>query len=490
MSTNWSDRPTAGHPVVSLLDNAVAAHPNAPAIETPDRTITYQELATEVARLAAWLNAQGVSPQERIAIRGERTSLFVTALLASWCVGAVPAPIDGSHPPARIARYETAARAHWTLSLTPGPALVRLEEPGTPVHEDGLSHILFTSGTTGDPAAVAVGPEPLRAMASWYSHEFAPGPLDKVGLVGGLGHDPILRDVIAALLGSATLVIPEPDVLSMPGRLADFVERMRLTILHCTPPLLEFGVLMGAPPERRLSGLRLILCGGALMSRGIAEQTSRLCDTARLFNVYGATETPQVAAAHEVHTPNSASHDPSDAVPIGTGVAGAVVLLGAELPDADLNADEIIIRSKNLALGYLDDEHSNDRFRPDPSGETAYRLYLTGDLGERGANGELYVTGRADRQISVNGYRVALQEIEAAALRHPQIMRASATLESGPRGEVLAILVAVRDGESVTPAELRRHLRGELPSYAVPSAVRFGEPTLDHNHKARIASSG
>ncbi len=474
------------HPVVSLLNHAVTARPEGSAIETADRVISYRELGNAVEGLAAWFGLQGVAPRDRILIRGERSSLFVTALLASWSAGAVPAPVDGTHPEARIARYQAAARVHWVLSLTPEPTLVRVDHGSAPVPGDGLSHILFTSGTTGNPAAVAVGPEPLRAMSAWYAQEFDPSPTDRIGLLGGLGHDPVLRDVVAALLGTATLVVPAPEALSMPGQLAAFAERAELTILHGTPALLEFGLLPGAGRDRRLSKLRLVLCGGAPLPGEVGRRMKLLCDSARLFNVYGATETPQIAAAHELRAPLGVGEH----VPIGSGVAGAVVLLGAELPGADLEADEIVVRSRNLALGYLDDERVNDRFRPDPLGVEGYRLYLTGDLGVREADGELYVTGRADRQISVNGYRVALQEIEAAATRHPHVTEAAAMLETGPRGDFLAITVTVRDGTPVTSTDLRRHLRGELPAHAVPSAVRFGESGLDRNHKARLVANG
>ncbi|MFF4815463.1 AMP-binding protein [Kitasatospora sp. NPDC001309] len=485
------------HPVVSLLDRAVAARPDGIAIEAPDRTISYRELGEEVSGLAALLRRQGVAPQDRIIIRGERSSRFVTALLAVWAAGAVPAPVDGAHPEARIARYRAAARAQWMLSPSPSPepALARLEDDGEAAPWSGLSHILFTSGTTGDPAAVAVGEEPLRAMSAWYAREFNPGPTDRVGLLGGLGHDPVLRDIIAALLGAATLVVPGPEVLAMPGRLVQFTGSAELTVLHCTPALLEFGMLLGTEEDRRLPHVRLILCGGAPLPYGVAERTKVLCDAARLFNVYGTTETPQVAAAHEVRAPHGAdtpvpTGGASGHVPVGSGVAGAAVLLGAELPGAGLAADEIVVRSGHLALGYLDDARAADRFRPDPLGEAGYRIYLTGDLGARGDDGELYVTGRADRQISVNGHRVALQEIEAAAARHPHVSGAAAALEAGPRGNVLAITVTVRDDNAVTATELRRHLRGELPAHAVPSAVRFGESVLDRNHKARLVSNG
>ncbi|MFK0257742.1 AMP-binding protein [Streptomyces sp. NPDC090445] len=493
---------SGGHSVLGHLDAAVAAHPDRPAIETSADGITYRELAARVERTAARLTASGVRPGDRIVLKGERTAVFVITLLAAWRAGAVPAPVDGGHPPARIRAYETAAQARWTASSdlgadgSTGPDLQRHDgdcpeqdraegpEDSTP---DPLSHILFTSGTTGRPAAVAVTDGPLRSMAHWYGSKFAPRHDDRVALLGGLGHDPLLRDVTAALMGAATLVIPEQAVLQVPGRLAQWSAATRPTILHATPALIEFGLLSGPEPDAGTAGPRLILSGGAPLSRGLAARVLLRWPSARLLNVYGATETPQIAAAHEVRPPVCAEGTDGDLLPIGTGVAGASVVLGRELPGTAAAADEIVVRSRSLAVGYVGTERSNDRFMPDPAGEPGYRVYRTGDLGTRGADGELYVAGRADRQVSVNGHRVALEEVEAAALRHPAVAHAEATFRTGPLGDVLALQVVAGEPEAVTAPELRRHLSAQLPGHAVPSAVRFTEAVLDANHKMRLS---
>lgn len=472
---------TPTHPVVDLLNAAEAANPAGIAIEAPGESLTYRQLVASVEDTSTHLVARGVRPGQRVLLLGDRASSFVVALLAIWKVGAVPAPVDATHPPARLRRYAAAAAADWEMAIS---SSIELSRPGHTRHgvPSGLSHILFTSGTTGEPAAVAVSTEPIRAMMAWYRNEFAVTSDDRVAMLSGLGHDPVLRDVIATLLGAATLVIPELDVLTAPGRLAEFMAVALPTILHCTPALLEFG-LLGQQVPAEFASPRLILSGGAPLAPDMAAWIRERCPAARLLNVYGATETPQVATAYEVR-------EQENPIPIGAGVAGAVALLASELPGLGGAADELVVRSPNLATGYLGTGREGETFAPDPLGEPGYRVYRTGDRATRRHDGAIVLTGRLDRQVSVNGYRVALEEIEVVALSHPEITHAEAALRKGAFGDTLTLAVELVQPDAVDRAALRRHLREHLPVHAIPSAIQVGARLLDKNNKLRLASAG
>jgi hypothetical protein len=98
------------------------------------------------------------------------------------------------------------------------------------------------------------------------------------------------------------------------------------------------------------------------------------------------------------------------------------------------------------------------------------RTFHTGDLGRYGPDGLVLLDGRADRQVSVDGHRVELGEIDAIAARHPLVRQAIASFTAGPIGPVLTLLVTasgpLRDGE------LRAFLRQQLPAHAVPASVQ------------------
>jgi acyl-coenzyme A synthetase/AMP-(fatty) acid ligase len=81
----------------------------------------------------------------------------------------------------------------------------------------------------------------------------------------------------------------------------------------------------------------------------------------------------------------------------------------------------------------------------------------------------LYFVGRDDRQVKVRGYRVELDEVEAALTRHPDVSEAAAIVAGDPR-EVVAHVTAAQGGLP-TEDELRRFVSRELSPYAVPGRI-------------------
>jgi acyl-coenzyme A synthetase/AMP-(fatty) acid ligase len=123
---------------------------------------------------------------------------------------------------------------------------------------------------------------------------------------------------------------------------------------------------------------------------------------------------------------------------------------------------------------------------PDPLGAPGFRAYRTGDLGRRGDDGSIRVLGRLDRQMSVNGHRIAPEEIERAALRHPAVVAAVAGPVSSEGGDLVGLTIVLASPEATDTRSLRGFLRERLPRPAVPTQIRIvPELTLNHNHKVR-----
>src|SRR6185503_12556660 len=124
-----------------------------------------------------------------------------------------------------------------------------------------------------------------------------------------------------------------------------------------------------------------------------------------------------------------------------------------------------------LARGYLGRaDLTADRFVPDPVGSGAGgRLYRTGDVARRRADGAIVFLGRADRQIEIRGHRIEPAEIEAALERLPGVTQAVvAALGEGDARRLVAYL----ECPSGPPeeSEVRAHLRRSLPEPMIPSA--------------------
>ena len=106
-------------------------------------------------------------------------------------------------------------------------------------------------------------------------------------------------------------------------------------------------------------------------------------------------------------------------------------------------------------------------------------MYRTGDLGRWREDGNLEVTGRADRQLKVRGFRVEPGEIESVLAGHPDIGRVAVVATGpGPGGARLAayytLTRAAAAGDDAhrppSAAALRRFLRARLPGYMIPAA--------------------
>jgi acyl-coenzyme A synthetase/AMP-(fatty) acid ligase len=487
------------HPVVEGVRQSCVRHPSATAITGVGGTWSYADVIRELDTAVRTFRDAGVSAGHVVSVRAARVGLLPVGLLAVWQVGATAAIVDATLPAARVDECEQVVEPDWQLALDgPEPFTLTMTREETdrtaPVAGGARSHILFTSGTTGRPTAVAVSHGAIERTLDWYAHAFSPGPQDRVGMLAGLGHDPMLRDTFVPLLCGGVLAVPAPDVFAGPDRLLSFIGSAGLTILHCTPGLLEVILAAHAVDTRSLGSLRLVVSGGATLSLGTVRRLRGACG-AVVVNAYGSTETPQIASC-EIVSETLGRYDPGlpdDApVGIGNGVGGAELLLSdlasagtATPPGTAMTATaigEIVVRSPNLATGYL--AGTGDRFLPDPFGVPGFRAYRTGDLGRRGDDGSIRVVGRLDRQMSINGHRVAPEEIERTALRHPAVVRAVAGPVSSEGGDLIGLTVVLTSPGATDARALRSFLRERLPRPAVPTRVRIvPELALNHNHK-------
>jgi acyl-coenzyme A synthetase/AMP-(fatty) acid ligase len=100
------------------------------------------------------------------------------------------------------------------------------------------------------------------------------------------------------------------------------------------------------------------------------------------------------------------------------------------------------------------------------------RFYRTGDLVRLDADGNYRYLGRKDRQIKTHGYRVELDEVEAALLTHERVQEAATYPVSDKQGSnLIEASVIPREGCVLTDEDLMGHLADRLPPYAVPVKI-------------------
>ncbi|HLE83813.1 MAG TPA: amino acid adenylation domain-containing protein, partial [Thermoanaerobaculia bacterium] len=482
-------------PIPAPFEAWARSVPERVAVAGGAASLTYGRLARLARGLARSLAAAGVGRGDVVAVGASREPGLVVALLGVLSAGAAFVVVDAGYPAAHRARVVRLARPRGWIGVAPEPAGDELAEAlaevplvvsgrweelaaaggdgplGVAVSGDDLAYVAFTSGTTGEPRGIRGTHAPVSRFLAWQRERFGLGEADRVSVLSGLAHDPLLRDVFAPLAAGATLCLPPARERHEPAELARFLAVEAVTVAHLTPGLGR--LIASGLGERTLPALGHVFFGGDVLRPEQAAAWRRLAPGAQVVNLYGTTETPQAVGWHRVGPEETRSA----AIPLGRGVEPAELLVVAEsgLPAAVGEPGEIWVRSPLLAAGYLGDGESSGGFLANPFAEDAAevedRVYRTGDLGRYTPAGEVVFAGRIDHQVKVRGVRVEPEAVEAALGSAPGVAEAAVTARSGPDGEarLVAWVVAAEAGDVPEPAALRAHAGRLLPEPMVPS---------------------
>ncbi|MFF8609956.1 amino acid adenylation domain-containing protein [Streptomyces sp. NPDC015346] len=476
--------------VHELFEATADRTPDAVALAAGAVDLTYAQVERAANRLAHRLRQDGLGPEDTVGLCLERSPELIVAMLAVMKSGAAFVPLEPTLPQARLADMVGDARcarilchaATADLAGSLGAATRVDEESGADLPEDrpalvatgdNLAYTIFTSGSTGRPKGVQIEHRSLLSYLLSFLDAFDVEEGDRVLQFAPLTFDPCLEEIFSAWTRGATLVLRDESVLGSPERFWAWCEEQRLTLVDI--PTAFFHVLVTAldagaaqvPPA-----LRSILIGGeAAHPDKLAQWFAADRGHVELYNRWGTTETTVCSTVAHLG-PESGQVSRARDVSIGADMTDAVIhVLDAELrPVADGVVGEAYIGGVGVGRGYASAPRKTaERFVPDPfAAEPGRRLYATGDLVRRSADGELRYVGRADQQVKVRGYRIELGEVDVALRRHPEVAEAAVVASRGT-GETE--LIAAVTGEGLGTDGLRDWLNRELPSYMVPSRL-------------------
>ncbi|MEV7728753.1 amino acid adenylation domain-containing protein [Streptomyces sp. NPDC087917] len=470
----------ADRTVLDLVRAQAAATPEAIAVSAADRQLTYSELLCRVGQLSAALHAGGVRPGDLVALHLNRTADLPAALLAVLATGAAYLPLDPGYPAERLALVLSDSGAVLVLAdrepspavAAAAPAVLRLPAPSPQdlteaAHRaapgpDDVAYVLYTSGSTGRPKGVAVGHRALVNLLTSFADRLGSGPRHAWLGLTSLSFDISALELYLPLITGGRLVLA-PDGLAVdgPGLLA-LIGAEGVTHVQATPSgwrvMLAAGT--GSGPLTTVTGL----AGGEALPLPLARELR--ARTARLFNVYGPTETTIWSTCSEI------TAEPQQ-VRIGRPIANTqAYIVDEELNPTPLGIPgELLIGGDGVAHGYLGlPELTRERFVSNSFGPPGSRLYRTGDRAVRTPDGELDFLGRIDDQVKIRGHRIELGEIESALLEHPALAQAAVAVHTSQDGEpfLVGYLVPATGARTPAPADLRDHLLGTLPAAMAP----------------------
>lgn len=478
----------SGRTVHELFEARTRRFPEAIAVATAGRALSYAEVNAEANRLAHHLKRLGVGPDSRVALCIGRAPEMIIGLLGVLKSGGAYVPLDPNYPQEELAHILRDSGAEFLI--TQGDAAVRLKDfpipritldedraslagqpdsdPGPPPAPEHLAYVIYTSGSTGKPKGVAISHHNLmqstRARFEYYKE-----PVDRFLLLSSFAFDSSVAGIFWTLTGGGALYIPEECRQADPAALVDWIAGERITHLLCLPSF--YGILLEQADAGRLDSLRTVIVAGEACLPGMVDRhCSRLPNTA-LHNEYGPTEGTVWSSVY--HIPPEPLESP---IPIGRPIPGMeIYLLDAYLNPVPVGVcGEIHIGGEGLAGGYLNQpELTAARFVPHPfARRPGTRLYRTGDRARYRADGNLLFLGRVDHQVKIRGFRIELGEIEANLLKYPGIEEAVVVDQEGANGSKhLVAYVKPSKGQSGPDlADLRAFLQALLPGHMIPAA--------------------
>lgn len=478
-----------------LFEEQAARTPEAQALVSGPRSLTYRQLNEQANRLAHYLQTLHIGPDQLVGVCLERSLDMIIAVLAVLKAGGAYVPLDPVYPPERLSFMLEDSRAsvlltHESLHALPDQRTLRIcldrsedqqriarcasTNPSSEVQPHHLAYVIYTSGSTGVPKGVAIEHRSLVNHGCSFREYVNVQPTDRNLQFASLSFDTAAEEIFPTLISGATLVLrPElSDTLTF----WNFVADEQITILNL--PTAYWSILTAQLAERSAAlppALRAVIIGGeraTLKSFRLWQQWVKGRIT--WINGYGPTEATITATFYTSPSAGDAKID--ELVPIGRPIANSqMYVLNEDLQPTPIGVPgELYIAGKCLARGYLyREELTRERFLPCPfSDEPGARMYKTGDLVRYRSDGELEYIGRIDQQVKIRGFRIELGEIEMALGRHPEVQACVVTaLDDAQENKQLVAYIVAKTHAHPTIATIRDFLKERLPDYMLPSAL-------------------
>jgi acyl-CoA synthetase (AMP-forming)/AMP-acid ligase II len=438
------------------------------AIIDRDRHLTYRQLGARAQGLAAALEARGLAPGARIAVKLPNGIEYATCYLAGIFGGYTIVPINTSLPPDDI---------DYILRLT-APALIidaldrlpsAVEQPLRGVRSDSATvfGIFFTSGTTSRPKGVCHLSETLLANAWAFNQHVGLDEATRMLHVMPMGYMAgVLNTILCPLMSGGTIVLGE--------------QFSAAKALNFWKPAIAHGAnAMWISPT--MAALLTRLCRGAQLPAWTAASLEHVfvgtgplpasvqagfesTFGVRCLESYGLSELLLVSANMSAHTPV-----PGSVGPVLAGVeAQARDRDGHPLPPGATGS--LFIKTDGAMVGYLDP----DTGVLDPLASGAW--FDTGDTGYQDEDGHLHITGRTKDMIIHGGMNVSPRAVEDVLMSHPHVRDVAVVGAPHPFwGEEVAAFIILEEGAVFDEHGLKEYCTARLGPDAVPTLLRVVE---------------
>lgn len=475
------------------------------------RQVSYAELDAMAGRIAAWLQARGIAPGDRVIVHLGKGIDEVAAMFGAWRAGAVVVNVNHQWTSAQLAHVARDCRARAVILRrgairamgdVPETVAVRLVQGGAEGLPDGaeawdalplaagaevtvdpgdLAMLIYTSGSTGLPKGVMLTHRNIRLGAAAVTQYLGLGEDDRLLSVLPYSFDAGLNQLTTMLWTGGTVV---HQGVVMAAEIVRAAHDHGVTGIAGVPPLWNMIVRYLADARVALPALRRVTNTGGKIAPDVLDLMPEVFPGVDIYLMYGLTEAfrstwlhPSKFAAKKGAIGQAIPHAQVFAIRADGGIAGP----GEE--------GELVHAGPLVSLGYWEKpEMTAARIRPCPAlrdiiGEAP--VVWSGDLVRMDAEGDFWFVARMDDMIKAMGFRISPTEVEDALAESGIVAEAVAygvdDPEMGQRVEAVVRLLPEGD-----EAALVAHVRRRMPAYMQPRRLTFRDAAMPRTSSGKL----
>ena len=480
--------------IVDLFEEKVSSNPLATAIVCNGNKLSYSDLNKKANQLAHHLAKNNIGKNDLVCIMTSRSTEMVIGLLAILKLGACYIPVDPSYPSERVNYLieNSCSKAilvdNTTLNSIENTVKINISldndcytsedsnNLNTEISSDSLMYLIYTSGSTGNPKGVMLTHKNIHNFLVGINNVIDFKYNKTILSITTICFDIFGLELWGGLTNGLTVVIATENEQNNTELLNKLCIENHVEIMQTTPSRMSYFLNSDGSLEF-LNYLNAILLGGESLPEKIVDDLQDRC-TAKIFNMYGPTETSIWSTIKEIKDSKNIS--------IGTPIANTrcyildnklnllppytpgLLYIGGDgvskgyyhLPDKTL---ERFIKSP---FNYKKKQRTNGAHKLSSSFKQSKEfLYNTGDLAYYDEEGTIYHLGRNDFQIKLRGYRIELGEIENKILTFPGVKETAVIANSNS----LICFYTTSDSIKIKESDLISYLLECLPEYMVPA---------------------
>ncbi|BBM81663.1 non-ribosomal peptide synthetase [Candidatus Uabimicrobium amorphum] len=472
IAVNCNRKPREYQCVHHIFEDCAQATPDRVAVSHQGICLSYWELNNRANQLALVFTKKNIGKQPRVLVILERSIDYIVTILAILKMGGTYISISADTPHFR--QEQIIRQSKPQLIVTRRPYLAHLPktyhidrmqwtsknclfssvDPGA----NAAAYIMFTSGSTGKPKGIAIphcGIVRLVKDVKYVDLENT-----RVLQMSNLAFDASTFEIWGPLLNNSCCVIFPKQHFDIES-LKWVIEKENITTMWLTSSL--FNVVIDDAPQI-LACIKELLVGGEALSVAHITKALKCLPNTTLINGYGPTENTVFTCCYKI--PKSFAVMRS--IPIGKPINNTQVYILDQKKQPVLPgvAGELYVSGDGLAIGYLEEELTKEKFVPNPFVENDV-MYASGDICRYLADGNIEYIGRKDRQIKLRGYRIELSEIEHYLQMLPNIRKAFVKLFTTPCKFIVAYLY-LKPHCTYCKDSVKQYLKHKLPDFMIP----------------------